>query len=245
MNMFFDLHCHALPGVDDGAKDTETALKMLETAYNDGIRHVCLTPHCNPYSNCRNQLNIHEKYEEFLSAVASAGIQIELSLGSEIMYYNDFYRDIENGTCCTMCNSKYVLLEFNEGTEFSEICESAGHAASLGFVPIIAHPERYSCIEKDPSLLDVFNNEVFLIQFNSGLFGSSKGKNIKTKLARIRIRKYIYTHHPNCIVATDAHDLTKRKPLLSEAYNTVFKKCGRDYAHRIFFDTPASIFYGN
>ncbi|MBR5528406.1 MAG: hypothetical protein IKV97_05320 [Clostridia bacterium] len=245
MNTFFDMHCHILPGVDDGAKDFDTALKMIKAAYDDGIRHICFTPHRNPYKKCRSTRSITDVYREFSEAISSSGMEMETILGSEIMYYSDFVSDIENGTCFTIGNSKYVLLEFPENADFSELFEAARKVSSLGYIPIIAHPERYSCIEKKPSLLGTLSENGFLMQFNSGLFAPSHKKDFLTVFRRNRIKKYIFAHKPACIVASDAHDLARRKPSLSAAYDAVLKKCGKDYAQSSFFDIPASIFYNS
>ena len=98
------MHCHMLFDVDDGAKDFLTSQAMLDIAYADGIRNICLTPHCNPYDKFPDTDAITTAFHKLTDFVRSKELDINLSLGSEIMYYSDFADDIEKGRCNTLCS---------------------------------------------------------------------------------------------------------------------------------------------
>lgn len=239
------MHCHMLFGVDDGAEDFSTSLAMLDIAYADGIRNICFTPHCNPYDKFPDADAIASSFAELTDFVRSKELDINLFLGSEIMYYSDFADDIENGRCHTLCGSKYVLFEFYYGAGFSEILDAAERVYSLGYRPVIAHPERYDCILDKPKELITLADRDILLQFNASLFDDSVKYPFMKQLKRKKIRNLIFTNHLPCIVSTDAHGVDRRRPEISHAYREFIKKSGSSYADEVFFGIPSAIFSGN
>lgn len=245
MKGFFDMHCHTLFGVDDGAKDFAMSLAMLDIAYSDGIRQICFTPHCNPYDRYPDIDATRYAFESIDYFVKSKNLDIKVSLGSEIMYYSDFAADIERGICRGLCSSKYVLFEFYESADFSEIFDAAERAFSMGYKPVIAHAERYDCILKKPSRLLSLSERGILLQFNSGLFTKSPRRTVFKEMRYGKIRNIIFSNKLPCMVSSDAHGITRRIPKVSFAYEEFLKKTDKAYANEVFFDIPSKIFYQN
>lgn len=242
MKGFFDMHCHTLYGVDDGAGDFSTSLAMLDIAYADGIRNICFTPHCNPYNEYPDPDAINESFRAISDFVSSNGLDMKLRLGSEIMYYSDFAGDIEKGVCHSLCGGKYVLFEFYYGAEFSEIFDAAERAYSLGYKPVIAHAERYDCILDKPSNLISLADRGILLQFNASLFDTGAKHPFFRQMKRKKLRNTVMVNRLPCIVSTDAHGVEKRPPRISFAYDELLRKTNSSYADTVFFEIPSEIF---
>lgn len=238
MDGFFDLHCHILPGADDGAADDSEAFALLDIAYRDGIRSVCFTPHRNPYIRGLGGEKAREIFRRFCPAAKERFPDMRFSLGSEIMYYDGCIEDVRAGICFTMCGGKYLLTEFPTDIDYSDILRAAGHINSHGYRMLLAHAERYDCIRKKPKRAEELSEEDVLIQLNASLFrkyGLFEGAEQK------RFIRTVFSSGIPFFVSTDAHG-GKRTPILSEAYRFVRETLGEEAAHEIFWDIPSSIF---
>ena len=141
----YDIHCHILPGTDDGSPSFEESLKMAADARRNNTVGIICTPHVNSGSPT-DTMKLHTLKKKFSLLLSDAGIDLKLYSGQEIMV-GDNYREIpamlKSHKLLTLAHSGYVLVEFPLDTDYSLIEERTSYIASRGFVPVVAHPERY------------------------------------------------------------------------------------------------------
>ncbi len=164
--MIIDIHTHVLPEVDDGAKDLQMSLEMLVESAKNGVEKVIATPHYYPWNEnvsaeiVRQACNfIQEKL------FADYGINMEIFPGHEIFYSIDVLKDLKNGKILTLADSRYVLLEFDENTSFSVMYHAVREFEDSGYIPIIAHVERYECLRQNKNI-DQIKEGGALLQMN-------------------------------------------------------------------------------
>ena len=144
MKGLYDIHCHILPGVDDGARNMEESLWMLNKEYQEGVRHVILTPHFR-YDMFEPHMNIvTRQFMQLRRAAMNIGDEgMRLYLGCELHSSMDMVECLKKGRRLTLAGSRYVLVEFSNGDEKNYIEERVRSLLMNGFIPIIAHVERY------------------------------------------------------------------------------------------------------
>lgn len=235
---YFDIHCHYLYGVDDGSKSPEMTLRMLDDAYNQGVRNVILTPHYNPKAFKMGIRDLKERYEEFRELVKREGHpDMKFWLGSEIFYHKGTTpEEMREGHVISMAKSRYILLEFHTNVEFSYIETAVGEAQGAGYIPILAHIERFDALRGNLEKVSLIKDEGALIQVNASTIIGEDGFGIKSfakKLLKNRLIDF---------VATDAHRDSKwRTPNLGAAAEYIYKKCSESYADEIFIHNPRMI----
>ena len=224
---FTDIHIHALWGVDDGAKDRSQTLKMLDAAYADGTRCICLTPHCHPGYFGNNGQKITEHFEELKAVAAERYPGLELYLGNELRYSRDCVSWLEDGICRCLGDTGYVLVDFHEDERAAVIVHGLSRLLNAGYTPVLAHAERYAKLSMDLKELRSCRSDGVLIQIDSqSLFGQFgfRAKWIAKGLLRGRMVDF---------VGSDAHDCRSRVPGLSQAYHYISKLCGQSYADAV------------
>ena len=140
--MILDVHSHIIPLVDDGSRSMDESLAILAEEVRQGVGGVICTPHYREGSFVASEQEITSGFEELKKAASDAGINIDLWLGREITVDKNFKNRIKGGEVMTLAGSKYLLLEFSfdKQTDIDEVCYEVG---LLGYVPVIAHAERY------------------------------------------------------------------------------------------------------
>lgn len=238
MSESIDIHCHIMPGVDDGSPDIETSLKMLKIAQDNEITDIILTPHHKPMhhnvSPEKNRLFCHKLQE----IAGKAGLNVNLYSGNEVYYSDETPRDLENRRISTLAGSDYVLVEFHPTTPYKAIHNGIYQVQAAGYLPIIAHVERYSDIVSHISDVDDLTEMGCLIQVNADSILGKFGFGISHFTRKLLKNGLVH------FVATDAHDDSKRAPKLLECRKLVEKKYGRAYADKLFYDNPMSIIRG-
>src|SRR3954447_11718922 len=152
-----DLHCHILPGVDDGAASLDEALAIARFCVRDGITHVVATPHC--HRHCRLlRCDVWPHVARLNEELARAGVPLVVLPGSEIQVTDTaaYRRDFEAGLYCHLGDGRgFTLLEFNWKTEMypPNALELVAWLRTQGMTPIIAHPERHGFFTEDPGRL--------------------------------------------------------------------------------------------
>lgn len=219
-----DVHTHILPAVDDGSKSVENSIKMVKDLYANGVTDAILTPHYRGRHVCTKE-DLLKSFDEFKSLVKD--VPINLYLGQEIYFDRNALNLLTSGELLTLNGSKYVLLEFNY-FEKSDIVEAVYVAKVRGFVPIVAHVERYEYLNFN----DVYEIKSLggLIQINAT---SLVNKENKAYLKRV---KKLLKHDLVDFIASDCHDF--RPIRIGEVRKIVEKKYGVDIAKKVF-DTNA------
>lgn len=232
--MIIDMHCHILPGVDDGAVSMDDALAMARQALDSGITHVVATPHYNYYGSAT--LNeIKNAYLELTDALEYEQLPLRVQLGMEILASEDLPERLKAGKVWTYPGSRYFLVEFlpRRSVQYMERvltgCEEAG------FLPVVAHPERYSAIREDPRILHKWKERGYGIQLNrDSLFGGF-GKHTAHCAWYILQQRMV-----NCI-ASDAHDPQIRNQNWQRAFDLFDRECDPRKIHKCLRTVPQKI----
>lgn len=238
---FIDLHCHILCNVDDGAVDTETMKKMLDIAYSDGIKIICFTPHFKIYRFASDEDISHynkaiNHYYRIACEYAENKYQdMKLYLGNEIMYHNDIFDSLLLKKCSTIANSSYILIEFPPHASAYDLRTSTLKLLRKGFIPILAHVERYDAFIDDFSLLKELKDLGAFIQINASSITSLRfGKTAHF------VQKALKNQLVD-IISSDSHDTKLLYPNLSKAHKKVSKICDKDFAKKVFHDNQLLI----
>ncbi len=230
-----DIHCHILPGVDDGSLDMATSLEMLRIADKNGITHLILTPHHKPmHHNVSPEHNVvyRKKLQE---AAKEAGIKAKLFSGNEIYYSDETMEELMEGKICSLAGSDYVLVEFHPTNPYKAIQNAVSRVQAAGFIPIIAHVERYSDIVSHPARVKDLIEMGSLIQVNASSIMGKYGFGISHFTKKLLKEELVH------FVASDAHDTGRRAPNLLDCRNYVERKYGEDYGKKLFFTNPANV----
>ena len=225
---YTDVHIHMLWGVDDGAKTVEEAREMLEMAYTEGTRSICLTPHYHPGYFGENRESSEKAFLELKEYAAVRYPELKLYLGNELRYSPGCVEWLNHGRCRTLNGTNHVLVDFSETAKKSLIINAAHQLLNAGYRPVIAHVERYRDLGKDLRADENLKACGAVLQIDAGsLFGEwgYYAKQKSRKLLDVRLAD---------LVCTDAHGVKGRTPTLSKAYEYVRKHCGDEYAEEVF-----------
>lgn len=235
---FIDLHSHIAWGVDDGIKTKEDAIKALEQAIEDGIMGICSTPHviCGKTDSVAFQ-NILLRQQELMEIAKKMGVYIYS--GAEMFMNIDFLDSLDNGIFQTLNESQYMLVEFDLSRDIhyiSYIDEYLDELFCRGFIPIIAHVERFFPMGLDMEMIENWLEMGCLLQTNRTSLMGFQGKVIQRNAHHLVKNKMIH------LVASDTHrTVGNRIEKLSDAYQVVIKLTDTEYADQLFLRNPLII----
>lgn len=224
-----DIHSHILPMIDDGASSVEMALEMLKRAYEDGTDAIILTPHyADVYGFHNPKHKIFFLYEDLYFIVKRERIPIQIYLGCEYLFDSKekFLEDKENIT--TINDTNYLLMEFFFDVEGKTILEAVDTVIENGWIPILAHPERYDCIQDEIEIAYQAKKLGAHLQMNKGSILGRYGQEAK------ETSYDLLSEHAYTFVGSDAHHPKMRSSLMYDAYLEVKELFGRTYAKQIF-----------
>jgi protein-tyrosine phosphatase len=235
-----DIHAHILPAVDDGSYSLEESLRMIKMAQDGGVNTIVATPHCNIPGSFKNFVSaeLEERFLRLKQAVKDAGLSVKILRGMEVFATGQTVKHLEAGNVWTLNDTGYVLMEFafDEDPEFCmmilEDCYDAG------FIPVIAHPERYYFVQRDPRIIFDWYVEGYGIQINKG---SILGRFGRTSFETARL---LLQHGLVSCVASDAHSSHQRTPHMYEAKKFLDEYYGTDYRKLVTEINPARILEG-
>lgn len=207
-----DIHSHILPGVDDGAVSVEEALIMAEMAVKSGVKVMAVTPHSNQPGAFKNyeSRELRDVYWRLKEAIKAEKIPLQLVRGMEIFATSELPKRIEKKQLISLNSSQYYLIEFAFNASPYYIEDRIMDVLNLGKVPVIAHPERYYCVQDDPNQLYHWRRLGALAQMNKGSVFGRFGT--RTEKAAEIILKHCLV---NCI-ASDAHGADMRTTEMEE-----------------------------
>lgn len=151
---YIDMHCHILPGADDGAKDLAETKKMLEIAYAEGIRCIIATPHHHPHRGKASVENLRERAKLVREAAHEIDERFRVYLGTEVYFGQDVADKLKEGKILSMNRREYVLVEFPPSQTYSYIRQGIQQLQFAGYEVILAHVERYHCIAENVELAE-------------------------------------------------------------------------------------------
>ncbi|MCE2570628.1 tyrosine-protein phosphatase [Motilimonas eburnea] len=229
-----DLHCHILPGIDDGADQVSTSLHMLAMARDDGITHSVMTPHIEPGRFDNNQQTIaaaaslirqqDNSYSFSLAAEVRLDPQIMLWAKQEVLPFIGRYRQ-----------KNVLLLEFPHAHIPPGSDNLTAWLLKQGILPMIAHPERNRAVWEQPAKLLPFIKQGCLMQVTANSLLGGFGER-----SLLRAKALLEEGHAS-VIASDAHNLSNRTPKLSAALAKAEQWLGHDKARALVLDTPAEI----
>lgn len=218
-----DLHCHILPGIDDGAEDLEASLAMAKAAIKQGITHILCTPHHNNGRYENEKASIISAVTTLQAALDQRNLPLTLLEGQEVRVTGELITSLQQDQLLfTDITDTYLLLEFPtmDVPAFSEslFFELRG----LGKIPVIVHPERNVIFREDPNRLLPFLEMGCHAQLTAPSIVGVFGKKIQ------KVAKEMVAHNLVQMVASDAHGVDKRAFYLKEAYEEIEKDWGKE-----------------
>ncbi|MDF2943534.1 MAG: Protein-tyrosine-phosphatase [Herbinix sp.] len=234
MQGYFDIHCHILPGVDDGAKDMDETRRMLLIAYEEGIRIMVATPHFIVGNNNTEVESLKAIYEEVNQIAESSLKGFHIILGNELFYSAGIIEALRTGEALTIDGTRYILVEFEPGATFREIRDGLNHCIYSGYIPILAHVERYQCLKKDYELVGNLVKLGVYIQVN--IYSILSRHNTTRKLCR-KLLKKDWVH----FLGTDSHGMYGRAPRAEEATTYLTRRYGQNKLRQLLWENPMTM----
>lgn len=230
-----DLHCHILPGLDDGAKTMEDSLAMAESAIADGITHVVATPHAS------------SEFAFDYARVKAAREELQSRLGDRLCLATgcDFHLNPENIASLKVSPEQYcinqrdyLLVEFNEFSIPPAMDQMLHNLQLAGLRPIVTHPERNTILRTQPERLVRWARVGCYSQVTAGsllgVFGPAAKSDSLAWIAQGLVQ----------FVSSDAHNMRSRPLILRPAFDLVAKQFGSEISQALFVDNPLAAFEG-
>jgi protein-tyrosine phosphatase len=232
-----DIHCHILPGLDDGAQNLDDSLAIAEAACDDGIKKIVVTPHVFRDNFSLFELSrFEQKMNEVERYLERNRVDIELYPGAEVHFSHDLIEQVKRNRDNLVLNkSSYLLIEFPSDHIFSGAKNIFFELMSEGITPIIAHPERNKVFIRHTSLLYELIQQGSLAQANSGSFLGLYGLTIQRKA--IEFLKLNMLH----FIASDAHSANFLNRGLSKVISFVSGVIGKEGAMALVDSNPQAV----
>ncbi|MBN8210254.1 tyrosine protein phosphatase [Bacillus sp. NTK071] len=217
-----DIHCHILPGLDDGAANTNDSLEMARQAVSQGITQIVATPHHKNGSFDNNLQSIVTEVNLLNKELAREGIDLNILPGQEVRLYGEMVEDLDIDLLTVNNSGVYLLVEFPSSHLPRYANKLLFDLQLKGIVPIIVHPERNREIMENPSKLYQLIKEGALSQVTASSVTGSMGKKIK------KFSLDLLSHNLAHFIASDSHNTTTRPFELRQAYETVEYELGME-----------------
>ncbi len=232
-----DLHCHILPGVDDGADCLATSLNMARMAWAQGTDLIVATPHCcRPDQSQRlSPAALADRLEALNRALRDDGSRLKVLPGMEVFATPELPTLLDRGELASLAGSRYLLVEFffPEAVDFMEFTFST--VVEHGLVPVVAHPERYAAVQANPELAADWFRRGVIVQLNKGSVLGQLGSGAK------KTAWWLLRHGFAHVIASDAHTAFFRNSGLAHVRETVSNELSWRYAQILLEENPRCI----
>jgi protein-tyrosine phosphatase len=261
-----DLHTHVLSGLDDGAKTLEESIRMCWISYQDGVRTLVATPHILPGIYENNRSTILAKLQELNTAITECGVQVadcgikkldhEISYfldvgfripnsefrilpGADVHFSSDILQRYEREEIVTVNDQgRYLMVEFPfQGIPY-QAEEVLFQLLTRGIIPIISHPERNIEIGQTPKRYYEMIRMGCLGQVTAMSLTGEFGRQVKEVAKRLMKKRLVH------FIASDAHSINGRCPILSNALRAAERIIGKEEAWKMVNDYPQAILEG-
>ena len=231
-----DIHCHVLPGVDDGARNMEESLQLLKEAYRQGVRTVIATPHYSRRAQDVSRQSVQRSICEELAGLAREQIdpEFEVFFGQELFYHEELAERLKQGFGWTMADSGYVLVEFGYGLPYEMIRRGLRSLSDAGYMPILAHIERYPSLRQDGCVDELRHFGVCLQMNYDSLEGSFLNKDVRW------CRKMVKDGMID-VLATDMHRIDTRPPAIDGPMKWLVNHVSIDKIRIMCYENPGKI----
>ena len=235
--MVVDIHCHILPGVDDGAKTSKSTMRMLKIAAEEGTDVIIATPHFVNGTELEKVVDMKRRYIAVKRWMAENYPEMQLYLGNELFYSDGIVEALEQKVAMTINNTRYVLVEFPIYAEFAYVRNAVQNLLYAGYIPVIAHVERYEEMHKKSYIEELVEMGAY-IQVNASSVVGKHGFKIKHYVKKLLKADLVH------FVGTDAHGSKHRRPEMQECRDYLVKKLGVEDAYRILEENPMCMLRG-
>ncbi|KHE73179.1 tyrosine-protein phosphatase [Halobacillus sp. BBL2006] len=223
-----DLHCHILPGVDDGAETMEESIAMAKDAVKEGIETIVATPQHMTSNFYNPNHSIISNVKDLNKKLKEEGIPLDVVYGQEVRMNSEFMSALETEEILSInLKSKYIFIELPSNVVPNYTKNVLYELQIAGYKPIIAHPERNKMLQEQPDLLYHLVKNGAITQITAGSIAGKYGRSAQ-KLAFKMIESNL-AH----VVASDARDTKKRKFYMKDAYDKLKKKYGMDMVYQL------------
>ena len=224
-----DLHCHILPDMDDGARESEEAIAMARLALDRGTTRLVATPHCRT-GGAEQVLKATDFLRQQLQCLQ---LPMKIYAGMEIFVTRETPRLLREGKLLTLNNSRYPLVEFDfEDDKYIPVLHQLVEA---GYCPVVAHPERYRYIQQDPRILNEWIDMGCLLQLNKASLSGYFGSTCRELALALVARGYAG------VVASDAHGCERRTPRMSRTWDILCRNFSPHTAEVLLQENPRRI----
>lgn len=230
-----DLHCHLLPGIDDGAADLATSLAMARAAVADGIRVTACTPHIYPGLYENTAAGIRAATRCLAQALREHDIGLSLVCGADTHLVPDLLSRLRDGHVPTLNDSRYFLLEPPHHVAPPRFEAAVFELMAAGYLPIITHPERLSWIETHYEVMQRLAARGAWMQVTAGSLAGRFGKRPRYWGERMLSEGMVH------LLATDSHGVDKRPPQLAEGRDLAARRIGAAAAALLVQDRPRAV----
>lgn len=228
-----DLHLHILPGVDDGSKNMENSMKMVEMSYRDGVRRLIVTPHYIANHLQYDEGKLQKVFTMFTERVQKAYPDMECYLGNELYYQGQMIDEVKSGKVHTMAGSKYLLVEFSTKITYHDMYDHMKSIVQARYYPILAHMERFQCLTNHPERMDELAELGVYFQMNAdSVLGKGADKKWCQKMLKQNRIQFL---------GTDAHGVAHRTPEMARAVKWIYEHMDPWDAENLFINNPEMI----
>jgi len=230
-----DIHCHILPGLDDGADSIETARAMAEMAIADGITHVIGTPHASETYRFVPEL-VKQRRNEVQAMFEG---RLTLATGCDFHLSFENLQDVRHQASRYTLNQKnYLLVEFADYSIPPSMDQALHELQLAGLQPVVTHPERNPLIRAQPERLFQWLRQGCYVQVTAGSLLGKWGRAAQTAASKWLEGGAVH------FLASDAHNVTTRPLKLKETFDLVEKSSGENVARALFVENPLAAFEG-
>ena len=234
-----DIHCHILPDIDDGAASMEDALDMARMAAMSGVTDVIATPHFRGDPDYLGMLpHIQRQYRRLSEALCDEDIPLQLHLGAEVLCTPDTTKLASMRQLPTLGNTRYVLTEFHFDETFRFMDDCLRQIASWGYDPVVAHPERYDAVYRNPQHLSQWAQQGYVLQLNKGSVLGTLGA--RAERSAHELLELGLAH----LFASDGHSHYQRTPHMESLQRWVEQYCDPLCAHIFLEENPRRVLEG-
>jgi protein-tyrosine phosphatase len=234
-SMMIDLHCHIVPGIDDGAPNLAVSLAMARAFVADGVSIVACTPHILPGLYPNSGPVIRAAVSRLQQALDAEGMSLRLVTGADNHIVANFAAELRSGHLLSIADTRYVLVEPPHHIAPPRMEELFFSLLVAGYVPILTHPERLSWIKSHyAAVLRLARGGVWM-QITAGSLAGAFGRDARYWAERMLDEGCVH------ILATDAHDVDRRPPNLSVGRALAAKRLGDMEAQHLVETRPAGV----
>jgi protein-tyrosine phosphatase len=235
---FVDIHCHLVPGIDDGSKSWDESLAMARMAAADGIATVVVTPHQLGSFSHNHGDQIRERTEELQEFLDQHDVPLSVLPGADVRIEPDMLLKLRRGEVLTLADrGKHVLLELPHEIYFP-LEPVLDELVKAGMAGILSHPERNQGLLKQPQLLEPLVEQGCLMQITAGSLLGTFGPQSQ------QLALWMLEHDLVHFVATDAHGPKSRRPLMRRAFEQVAEITDWQTAVALCCDNPGAVACG-